>query len=291
MFSLSELGQRLKQAREEKHLSLDDLQKSTKIQKRYLMAIERGDFNSLPGKFYARAFVKNYAEAVGLDSEELLHEFGKELPNPHKEVSDIPSRSVRTKNEERPKPSTKSRSIIPAFVGTVVIVGILVGVWYVLMSGGGTAMDDGVTPDEQELPFEGELPEEIVTDPEPDQMGDNVEDNSETPEPVVEDTREQQLVLKETSGNTSYYTLTGTERFEAEIILSGRSYVRVRNGKGREWFAGEPAQDAVLTYDLSSEEEIEFNFGASPFVTLLINGEEVEYPLDVVHQKVVVTFN
>ncbi|MDA6131043.1 helix-turn-helix domain-containing protein, partial [Escherichia coli] len=48
-------------------MSLDDLQKVTKIQKRYLMGIEEGDYSMMPGKFYVRAFIKQYAEAVGIE--------------------------------------------------------------------------------------------------------------------------------------------------------------------------------------------------------------------------------
>ncbi len=71
---MTELGNRLKEAREEKGMSLDDLQAATKIQKRYLTALEEGNYDIIPGKFYVRAFIKQYAEAVGLDSELLFEE-------------------------------------------------------------------------------------------------------------------------------------------------------------------------------------------------------------------------
>ncbi|MCD8511637.1 MAG: helix-turn-helix domain-containing protein [Bacillus sp. (in: Bacteria)] len=58
MLSLSELGIRLKNAREEKGYTLDDLQKITKIQKRYLVAIEEGDFSRLPGDFLCPCICK-----------------------------------------------------------------------------------------------------------------------------------------------------------------------------------------------------------------------------------------
>ena len=45
-----------------------------KIQKRYLEAIEQGNTDILPGRFYARAFVRQYADIVDLDGEELLDE-------------------------------------------------------------------------------------------------------------------------------------------------------------------------------------------------------------------------
>lgn len=49
---MSELGSYLKQVREEKMITLDDLQRTTKIQKRYLVAIEEGNFDTLPGIFF-----------------------------------------------------------------------------------------------------------------------------------------------------------------------------------------------------------------------------------------------
>lgn len=64
---MSELGQQLREARLQKGMSLDDVQEMTKIRKRYLEAIEAGDYKVLPGSFYVRAFIKTYAETVGLN--------------------------------------------------------------------------------------------------------------------------------------------------------------------------------------------------------------------------------
>ncbi|GAA3323778.1 hypothetical protein GCM10020331_049010 [Ectobacillus funiculus] len=52
MLSVTELGQKLREAREAKGLSLDQLQEMTKkIQKRYLVSIEEGNYDVLPGEF------------------------------------------------------------------------------------------------------------------------------------------------------------------------------------------------------------------------------------------------
>lgn len=67
---MSELGQQLREARLQKGMSLDDVQEMTKIRKRYLEAIEAGDYKVLPGSFYVRAFIKTYAETVGLNPDE-----------------------------------------------------------------------------------------------------------------------------------------------------------------------------------------------------------------------------
>ncbi|WP_231556712.1 helix-turn-helix domain-containing protein [Tetragenococcus muriaticus] len=59
------IGDRLRQARLDKNISIDELQQKTKIQKRYLEAIESGNFAALPGAYYVRTFIRQYAEAVG----------------------------------------------------------------------------------------------------------------------------------------------------------------------------------------------------------------------------------
>lgn len=78
---MSDLGQQLKEARLARGLSLDDVQEMTKIRKRYLEAIEAGDYKVLPGSFYVRAFIKTYAEAVGVDPDELLNEHKQHVPD------------------------------------------------------------------------------------------------------------------------------------------------------------------------------------------------------------------
>lgn len=80
------IGDRLRQARLNKNISLDELQQKSKIQKRYLEAIEKGAFNLLPGEYYVRTFLRQYAEVVGEDGDQLvaIYEgeatFGEPLP-------------------------------------------------------------------------------------------------------------------------------------------------------------------------------------------------------------------
>lgn len=68
-----ELGTLLKKARQEKELTLDDIQELTKIRKKYLEAIEANDFEVLPGKVYLKVFVKGYAREVDINYQELLN--------------------------------------------------------------------------------------------------------------------------------------------------------------------------------------------------------------------------
>ena len=127
------IGKKLHDARVAKGYTLDDLQKNTKIQKRYLIAIEDNDFDSLPGEFYVRAFVKQYADSVGLDGSELLSQFDTKLPDTEDpEYVDLvnddnpETRSAQRKVEER---NDKLRRYIPIISVSVVVLIILIAIW------------------------------------------------------------------------------------------------------------------------------------------------------------------
>lgn len=66
------LGQRLRQAREAKHISLETAEEVTRIRRKYLEALEADDYSALPGTVFLRGFVRNYAQFLGLDPEAML---------------------------------------------------------------------------------------------------------------------------------------------------------------------------------------------------------------------------
>jgi cytoskeletal protein RodZ len=67
----AKIGRILEQKRKEKGLSLDEVEKATKIRKRYLDGLEREEYAVLPAGVYARGFLKTYANYLGLDGEAL----------------------------------------------------------------------------------------------------------------------------------------------------------------------------------------------------------------------------
>lgn len=72
---LRELGQELRAAREQRGVSIADVQAETKIRSRYLEAIEQGRFDILPGDVYTKGFLKSYAEFLGLDGHAMVERY------------------------------------------------------------------------------------------------------------------------------------------------------------------------------------------------------------------------
>jgi transcriptional regulator with XRE-family HTH domain len=74
-------GLELQRARERSGLSLDDLAACTKISASLFAGLERGDLSRWPAGIFRRAFVRNYAQAVGLDPEETVARFLRVHPD------------------------------------------------------------------------------------------------------------------------------------------------------------------------------------------------------------------
>lgn len=117
------VGQRLRQARLEKGLSLEDAAQATKIRPSFLSAIERGEYTKLPSSSYALGFVQNYAEYLGLPKREILALFRREFDE-EKVYKVLPSGFV--KDEPLPKRSFKiHQAVVPVMIALLFLGGFL----------------------------------------------------------------------------------------------------------------------------------------------------------------------
>ena len=73
------VGQRLREAREAKGLSIEDIAASTRIPTRHLSSLETSEWDKLPAATYSVGFAKNYAAAVGLDRAEIAEALRLEM--------------------------------------------------------------------------------------------------------------------------------------------------------------------------------------------------------------------
>jgi transcriptional regulator with XRE-family HTH domain len=76
------LGARLRAERERQRISLATIAASTKISVSLFEGLEREDVSRWPQGIFRRAFVREYARAIGLDPEETLNDFLERFPDP-----------------------------------------------------------------------------------------------------------------------------------------------------------------------------------------------------------------
>lgn len=72
------LGEKLKKLRLQYRMSYADIAKATRIQAKYLEALENGAYERLPAEVYVRGFLRSYARYLGLDDEAFLKLYDKE---------------------------------------------------------------------------------------------------------------------------------------------------------------------------------------------------------------------
>ena len=75
------IGNELQKARKENGLSIEELQKKTKIRKKYLIALENNDFSEIKGDVYVKSFIKGYARAIGINPDPFIYEYEQYISN------------------------------------------------------------------------------------------------------------------------------------------------------------------------------------------------------------------
>jgi len=120
---MNELGERLREARESQGISISQAAVETRILQRYLVALEDGDYQHLPGDVYARGFIRNYADYLSSPADELIELYRRErgLSEPIRIVSATSSPRMRG-------------LVIPSFFGVFFVVLVLVGGSYLALS-------------------------------------------------------------------------------------------------------------------------------------------------------------
>ena len=73
------VGEILKNAREKKGLTIESLEKKTRIVSRYIEALENNEFDKLPGEIYVKGFIKTISDKLLLDSDNVLERYNLQI--------------------------------------------------------------------------------------------------------------------------------------------------------------------------------------------------------------------
>ncbi|ANP82545.1 transcriptional regulator [Bacillus sp. B25(2016b)] len=293
---MTELGQKLKEAREAKGLSIDQLHEITKIQKRHLVAIEEGNYDVLPGAFYARAFIKQYADAVGLNGEELLVEHQSTIPQ--SERREVPQVSTGQKTQETMQKSSSwpIADHMPKILVALLVIAVGVVIWFVFQAL--TGKDDEKVPSAQSEKIEVQKAKDSPLDTKKDEAKAE-EPKKEEPkkeEPKKEEqpaqpTGQQEVKVVGTTGKISTLEIHNNKTLELELSGKGASYVDVKDDAGNVILNATVQEGQIEKRDVSTLKEVRLNIGNATNVEVKLNGQVVAYPLDPekeLHQRLVI---
>ncbi|MGG0299645.1 RodZ domain-containing protein [Bacillus albus] len=298
---MTELGQKLKEARGTKGLSIDQLHEVTKIQKRHLVAIEEGNYDVLPGAFYARAFIKQYADTVGLNGEELIVEYQSTIPQSEKR--DVPQVSTGQKTQETMQKSSSwpIADHMPKILVALLVIAFGVVIWFVFQAL--TGKDDAKVPNAQSEKIEVKKAENSPLDTKKEDVkaeeSKKEEPKKEEPkkeEPKKEEqpaqpTGQQEVKVVGTTGKVSTLEIHNNKTLELELSGKGASYVDVKDDAGNVILNATVQEGQIEKRDVSTLKEVRLNIGNATNVEVKLNGQVVAYPLDPekeLHQRLVI---
>ena len=121
----STLGEKLRQAREERGISISEVAEQTRISSLYLKSIEDDNYKPLPGGIFNKGFVRSYAKYVGLDEQEALQDYARLIAR-NEDVAEV------EQPRYRPEVLTDDARTASSMVPTIVFAGIILA----LMTGG-----------------------------------------------------------------------------------------------------------------------------------------------------------
>lgn len=286
---MNEVGEKLKQARKEKGYTLDDLQQITKIQKRYLEAIEDGNLDIMPGKFYARAFIKQYADTVGLDGDELLKEHIDEVPKAQVGVVDS-EQTAETQSRVHTKKSNdvldKVIRSLPTVIVTLIVLALLVFIWISFSknkSNHKTSMIDtssGIVVSQVES---GQTKESASST----SVSESISKKDKTED------QKQEMTNTSSDGRTSMYTVANAPAHSTiTIAATASAWVQVNDDSGASLFAGSMTEGQTEEVNIEGAQVIHMSLGNSKGTSITVNGEALVYSPEVtsVVQNITLTF-
>lgn len=274
------IGDRLKQARNKKGYTLDDLQQLTKIQKRYLIAIEENRLEDLPGTFFVNAFIRQYAEVVGVAWEQEYTENNNHLESDYSDTFEskekvLPTRSElkRSSRETQFTYSNDSKNNLPTFLLVLMFLLILGTIWFYIFYLRDN--DKGTTSD-------GSQSQQIIQTQSSESLTES-DTEMEEPEEVPQTTTSITGPDEQAAGPT--YTITDLELptiMTIEVSETGSSWVSVMTADNdlplfEGTISGGSTQEIPLEAGIT---QVSVRIGYLPSTTVKFDDIEVSLPAD-----------
>lgn len=151
------IGERLRAAREAKNISLADVASQTRIPIRHLQHIEDGEWAALPAPTYSIGFARSYANAIGLNGNEIGAELRKQIGSP-RPTYETPTSYYEPADPARVPP--RSLAMVAGGIAILLIAAYLI--WRSLSVGGDVDPAEVAVPAQvlpvQDQPLQGAAP-------------------------------------------------------------------------------------------------------------------------------------
>ena len=125
------LGEKLRDAREARGISISEVAEQTRIAPMYIECIENDNYKPLPGGIFNKGFVKSYARFIGMDEQEALNEYSRQMAQTEPAASHEETRSYRPEVLTDDRASQSSLSTI-IFAG--IILALMTGAIYMAVN-------------------------------------------------------------------------------------------------------------------------------------------------------------
>lgn len=211
---MNEIGEKLQEARKAKGYTLDDLQQMTKIQKRYLIAIEEGNYSVMPGKFYARAFIKQYADTVGLNGDQLLEDYTDTVPHTHDTdyVEKASANQTRSGSKSDNNLLGKVRDYLPTLLILAVVIMIMAAIYLAFIKTNQTAKEDMITKNSEPV---------VVSSTQSSSTEGKEPEKEESSIAEEGDPKESVTIISSTGSQTSFAVEGLSEKSEISLHAEG----------------------------------------------------------------------
>lgn len=231
------VGVRLRAARKDKGMSLEQVAAETRIPQRHLVTIEEGEFANLPSRTYAIGFTRTYAKTVGLDEREMVDLVRAELADSNRDAELAPAKFEP--GDPARVPSSKL-----AWISALAAVLLLVGGFSFYR----TYFAPGIGP----APLQDENA----------QLADATDQPQDTAaQQVAFDSNGEVVFTSEMDGTwVKFYDASGERLYEAQMA-AGESYTIPSDADGPQVWTGRPYALAITVGGqrvpkLSEEDEV-----------------------------------
>ena len=107
-----EVGEKLKDAREEKGVSVNEAAEDLKLRPSQIENIEAGNLKAFKDVFYLKVFIRDYAKYLGLDEDEIMDEVNEFF---FEETSKIPIKEIEKASNKKRKEQSQEKKVISPY--------------------------------------------------------------------------------------------------------------------------------------------------------------------------------